>query len=154
MFVDPTVRTLVYDHTFAFPRMIWYLAMICLLFMNYSMDMVLFSAVLLFSLYILAGYLYFIATVIFLKPFEELQTYYKKQWYVVLLLPLFNLFVFFIRFAGIINSINTNSAWKTRNFTEEKEAFVQEFNRSTKGLRSIMHKVRLFVNVDGSEDEL
>lgn len=154
MFVDPTVRTLVYDHTFAFPRMIWYLAMICLLFMNYSMDMVLFSAVLLFSLYILAGYLYYISTVIFLKPFEELQTYYKKQWYVVLLLPLFNLFVFFIRFAGIINSINTNSAWKTRNFTEEKEAFVQEFNRSTKGLRSIMHKVRLFVNVDGSEDEL
>ena len=36
MFTNVGVRTLLYDHTFAFPRMIWYLALICLLCMNYS----------------------------------------------------------------------------------------------------------------------
>ncbi len=28
---DVNVNTLLYDHTFAFPRMIWYIALICLL---------------------------------------------------------------------------------------------------------------------------
>ena len=153
MFSDPTVRTLVYDHTFAFPRMIWYLALICLLFMNYSMEMVLFSVAILFLGYFVVGFFYFFSTVVFLKPFKELQKYYKKQWYVVFLLPFFNLLVFFIRFAGIINSINTSSAWKTRNFTEEKQAFKDEFLGNTSGIRGAIQKFRAFVNVPGMEDE-
>lgn len=153
MFSDPTVRTLVYDHTFAFPRMIWYLALICLLFMNYSMQMVLFSVAILFLGYFVVGFFYFFSTVVFLKPFKELQKYYKKQWYVVFILPFFNLLVFFIRFAGIINSINTSSAWKTRNFTEEKQAFKDEFLANTSGIRGAIQKFRAFVNVSGMEDE-
>ena len=35
-------------------------------------------------------------------------------------MPLFNLFAFFVRFAGIINSIKRKSSWKTLTFTEEK----------------------------------
>lgn len=153
MFSDPTVRTLVYDHTFAFPRMIWYLALICLLFMNYSMQMVLFSIAILFLGYFVVGFFYFFSTVVFLKPFKKLQKYYRKQWYVVFLLPFFNLLVFFIRFAGIINSINTSSAWKTRNFTEEKQAFKDEFLGNTSGIRGAIQKFRAFVNMPGMEDE-
>lgn len=123
MFIDPTVRTLVYDHTFAFPRMIWYLALLCLLFLNYSFHMIVLSVILLFALYFLTGFFYYFSTLGFLKEFPDIKSYYKKQWYVVFLLPFFNLLVFFIRFAGIINSINTNSAWRTRNFTEEKRDF-------------------------------
>ena len=136
-----------------YPRMIWYLALICLLFMNYSMQMVLFSVAILFLGYFVVGFFYFFSTVVFLKPFKELQKYYRKQWYVVFLLPFFNLLVFFIRFAGIINSINTSSAWKTRNFTEEKQAFKDEFLGNTSGIRGAIQKFRAFVNVPGMEDE-
>ena len=82
-----------------------------------------------------------------------MQKYYRKQWYVVFLLPFFNLLVFFISFAGIINSINTSSAWKTRNFTEEKQAFKDEFLGNTSGIRGAIQKFRAFVNVPGMEDE-
>ncbi len=34
-------------------------------------------------------------------------------------MPIFNLFAFFVRFAGIINSIKRKSSWKTLTFTEE-----------------------------------
>lgn len=36
---------------------------------------------------------------------------------------IFNFAVFFIRLAGIINSIETDSSWKTMNLSEECRAF-------------------------------
>lgn len=146
MFKDPTVRTLVYDHTFAFPRMIWYLALLCLLFLNYSFHLIAISMAILFVLYFIMGFFYYFSTVGFLKKFPEIQNYYKKQWYIVFLLPFFNLFVFFIRFAGIINSINTNSAWKTRNFTEEKQEFRKHMLADLSFANKIINFVRGYVN--------
>ena len=154
MFTNVNVRTLVYDHTFAFPRLIWYLALICLLCMRYSISMIGISTLLIYGLYVLIGYFYFFSTRGFLREFPELRSYYTKQWYVVPLLPLFNLMVFFIRFAGVINSINTNSAWKTKNFTDEKNSFrdtlLGDFNR----LWRIRRKMVQAVNVDEAPEEI
>lgn len=148
MFVNENVRTLMYDHTFAFPRIIWYVALLCLLCMNYSFRMVMFSTLFLFFLYILVGFFYYISTVGFLKGFDEIRRYYRRQWYVVPLLPFFNLLVFFIRFAGVINSINTDSAWKVRNFTEEMKALGDVFRSDFKIVFRVCKKIRSFVNVE------
>ena len=151
MFIDPTVRTLVYDHTFASPRMIWYLILLCLLFLNYSMNIIIISVGIIFLMYFMVGFFYFFSTVGFLKSFPEIKKYYKKQWYVIFCLPFFNLLVFFIRFAGIINSINTNSAWKTKNFTEEKAEFRNVVKGDfSVGLR-IINKIREAVNTEPVE---
>lgn len=123
MITDVNIRTLMYDHTFAFPRVIWYLALICLIFMKYSIKSIVFSTLFIFGLYILIGYCYYFTTIGFLSDFSELRRYYARQWYIVPLLPFFNFMVFFIRLAGVINSINTDSAWKTKTFTDEKRAF-------------------------------
>ena len=58
IFSNVSVKTLLYDHTFAFPRMIWYLALICLMAIGYSGKMILVSTGIIFGLYTLAGYLY------------------------------------------------------------------------------------------------
>ena len=84
----------------------------------------------------------------FLKPFPELRRYYRRQWWVIPILPLFNLAVFFIRLAGIVNSIGTDSAWKTATLTDERRALAgimaQDFSRPVSGLR----RLRSFVNDD------
>lgn len=146
LFTNVTVRTLMYDHTFAFPRMIWYLALLCLLCMNYSFSLIIYSTLFIFFLYIVIGYFYFASTIGFLSEFQELRSYYKKQWYVVACLPLFNFLVFFIRFAGVINSINTDSAWKTRNLTEEKQAFQDTMKEDVKWVSGFYHKIKDWVN--------
>lgn len=151
MFADPTVRTLVYDHTFAFPRMIWYLILLCLLFMNYSMKMIVVSVAILFLLYFISGFFYFFSTVGFLRDFPEIRRYYKKQWYVVFLLPFFNLLVFFIRFAGIINSINTDSAWKTKNLTEECADFRRTLQEELSFVTKIRNRIRRVFNTEPVE---
>ena len=146
MLTNVGVRTLLYDHTFAFPRMIWYLALICLLCMNYSFAQIGYSTLFLCGLYVLIGVFYYISTVGFLKNFKEIRKYYAKQWYVIPVLPIFNLMVFFIRFAGVINSINTDSAWKTRNFTQEKESFVQTVAKDFSVVGHFLGRIRDFVN--------
>ena len=153
LFTNVGVRTLVYDHTFAFPRMIWYLALLCLLCMNYSFQLIGFSTLFLFVLYIIIGYFYYFSTIGFLKEFKELRSYYAKQWYVVPLLPLFNFVVFFIRFAGVINSINTDSAWKTKNFTQEKESVVRTIANDFGFLAKGIEKLRKLVNVESNCEE-
>lgn len=146
MFTNVGVRTLLYDHTFAFPRMIWYLALICLLCLKFSMKLIGLSTLFLYGLYVLIGLCYYISTIGFLEEFKEIKSYYAKQWYIVFLLPFFNLLVFFIRFAGVLNSINTSGAWKTRNFTEEKQAAKNSISKDFAGVRRIMRKMRAYVN--------
>lgn len=152
IFKDINIKTLMYDHTFAFPRMIWYLALICLLCMNYSGREIVFATVMIFVMYIVIGYFYFISTQFFLRKTPEIRKYYCKQWWVVLLLPMFNLLVFFIRVAGIINSINTDSAWKTRDLTDERKAFTEVIRDDINRVLEKLNKVRNFINKESTEE--
>lgn len=148
MFSNVMVRTLMYDHTFAFPRLIWYLALICLMCMNYSPVVILTSTAIIFLMYIVSGFLYYFSTVGCLKEFDELKKYYRKHWWVVPLLPLFNLMVFFIRFAGVINSINTDSAWKTRTLTDERRDFERELRSEAQKPLNLLQRARKAVNYE------
>ena len=148
MFFNSAVRTLLYDHTFAFPRLIWYLALLCLCFMNYGFTMIVFSTAILFVLYIVVGFFYYFSTIGYLKHFPDIRSYYRKQWYAVFFLPFFNFVVFFIRFAGVINSINVDSSWKTKNFTEEKQTFRETVEKDFATVNGILERIRNFVNVE------
>ncbi|MBQ4299997.1 MAG: hypothetical protein II765_00520, partial [Lachnospiraceae bacterium] len=46
------------------------------------------------------------------------------------------------------NSINTDSAWKTKNLTEEWQAFTRELHTSVSGIRSRFKKLQDLVNVE------
>lgn len=153
MFTNVGVRTLVYDHTFAFPRMIWYLALVCLLLLNYSFKQIGISALVLYGMYVVIGIFYYLSTIGFLKKFKDIRRYYAKQWYVLPLMPLFNLLVFFIRFAGVVNSIQTDSAWKTKDFTQEKQTFKKTLTKDWLGVMGVIRKIRRYVNNEGEKIE-
>ncbi len=146
MMKDVNVRTLMYDHTFAFPRLIWYLALICLGFMGFSGRTIALSMGAIFILYILCGYFYYFAILGFLTEFKELKRYYRKQWWVVPLLPFFNFAVFFIRMAGVINTIGTDSAWKTKTLTEERGIFRQQIKKDFAVVRRLIQKADSWFN--------
>lgn len=112
-------RVLVYDHTFAFPRMIWYFALICLAFIGYPFRYIFISLVLIYVMYVLSALLYYIHVCIYLSWEKRLKRYYALRIGYILLLPLFNFMVYWFRFAGIINSIKGASTWRTRGFDEE-----------------------------------
>ena len=150
---DINIHTLLFDHTFAFPRMIWYLALIFLMMVGYSSKVVLISLGAIFLFYILCGYLYFLIALHLLKPFPETRKYYLKQWPVIALLPFYNFIVFFIRFAGIINSMNTSSSWKTDTLSEEWDKFNDEAGKSIGKLKDLIENIRRKVNYEDRYEE-
>ncbi len=148
MLRDVNVRTLMYDHTFAFPRMIWYLALVCLLFVGYSGKTILMATGLLFALYIICGYFYYASAKFFLSKFPTLKSYYRSKWYLVPLLPFFTLMVFFIRLAGIVNSIGTDSKWKTRTLSAEWDGFCAVVKHDISKVVAKWKRMRNAVNDD------
>ena len=145
---DVNIRTLMYDHTFAFPRLIWYLALICLIAIGFSARTILLSMGAIFALYIFCGYMYYFAILGFLRDFPKIKKYYAKQWWVIPFLPFFNFMVFFIRFAGVINSIGTDSAWKTQTLTDEKNMFSSQVREDMSKIMNRIRRVRSVVNND------
>lgn len=115
-------RVLIYDHTFAFPRMIWYFALICLAFIGYPFRYILISLVLIYVMYVLSAFLYYIHVCIYLHWEKKLWKFYACRVFYIFLLPLFNFMVYWFRFAGIINSIKGARTWRTRGFDEEMKA--------------------------------
>jgi putative glycosyltransferase (exosortase G-associated) len=143
---DVNVRTLIYDHTFAFPRVIWIVALLCLFLMNYSTTMIALSSLLIVVIYVIIAYLYYLSISIFLNEFPEIRKYYVSLWWVIPILPLFNMLTFFIRLTGIFNSMNTTSAWKTKTFTEEVEEYKTEIKNDIKKITSIVDKLYFIFN--------
>lgn len=121
LFKDIDFRVILFDHTFAFPRLIWYFALLGLSMTNYSLRTVLMALILIYILYVISTFLYFLNVIMFLREFREDRKYYIGKIGYVLLYPLYNLYTFLLRFMGIINSINRASSWKTYNFREEWE---------------------------------
>lgn len=128
---NPTMRILLQDHTFAFPRMIWYFALLAMGCINYEFSNIIIALVLIYILYVLGSLLFYFNIITFLKDYKEIRRYYARKIGYVVLLPIYNLFAYFVRFAGIINSIVRKSTWKTKTFTEEmdevKETVTEDF---------------------------
>lgn len=128
---NPTMRVLLQDHTFAFPRMIWYFALLAMGCINYEFTNIIIALVLIYILYVLGAFLFYFNIIYFLEDYKDIRRYYARKVGYVVLLPLYNLFAYFIRFAGIINSIVRKSTWKTKTFSEEmdevKETVAEDF---------------------------
>ena len=86
-----------------------------------------------------------------MREFPVLRDYYSKHWWVIILLPFFNFVVFFIRLAGIINSIGTDSSWKTRNLSEEGKAFMDVVKDDFSKPLGLFRKFRELVNYQEAE---
>lgn len=114
-----TLNILVFDHTFAFPRMIWYFALICLAFLNYSSGTIFFSIFILYFLYVISSFLYSLNIISFLSSYKKMRKEYISKLYILFIMPLYNFLIFWIRLAGIINSVSSDSRWKTSTFSQE-----------------------------------
>ncbi|MBR1669927.1 MAG: putative glycosyltransferase, exosortase G system-associated [Butyrivibrio sp.] len=146
MLKDVNVRTLLYDHTFAFPRVVWILALVCLYFMDFSSKMIVFSTTLIMVIYVIIAYLYFWSICIFLDAFPNIKKYYRSLWWTIPILPLFNILTFFIRLTGIFNSMNTSSAWKVKTFTDEVNDYKGVIKEDAKRISDFNRKLYSFMN--------
>lgn len=120
-FRDNVIRTMILDHTAAFPRLIWYFALMILCYVNYSFGTILKSVLILYALYVFTSLLFYGNIISYLHDFKDLRKYYATKVLYLVFLPLYNLVAYVIRMVGIINSIKKKASWKTETLKEEKE---------------------------------
>ncbi len=141
-------RLLLYDHTFAFPRMIWYFALICLTFMNYPFSFIVRSVVLIYALYCISTFLSYLNICSYLKWDKDLRRFYAKKIILIFCLPVFNFIVYWFRMAGIINSIKIQSQWKTKSFQEEYGTCKQIIKNDFKVIGVVANKIRQYITTE------
>ncbi len=147
-FTDLMTRLLMFDHTFAFPRMIWYFALICLAFMNYPFSFIIKSVIIIYVLYTISTFLYYLNVCHYLNWEKELKKFYQRKIIYVMILPIYNFIVYWFRMAGIINSIKGTSNWRTKTFQEEKDQCKAIIGRDFRAVGRIVQSVRLFLSSD------
>ena len=147
-FTDMMTRLIMFDHTFAFPRMIWYFALICLAFMNYPFSFVINSVIVIYVLYTISTFLYYLNVCSYISWDNELKRFYQKKFIYIFILPIFNFIVYWFRMAGIINSIKGNSTWRAMTFKEERDAFKTIVSGDFKVIGRILHSIKLLIAND------
>jgi len=141
------MRILITDHTMTFPRLIWYFAMFYLYFINYPLKLIIGANVFVYLLYAFSSFLFFGIAKLFLNGQKDMNRYITKNVYICFLMPLYRFLVYWIRMAGIINSMGTMSKWKATSFSEEVNAVKNEINTQYKSrMRFIKIIERLFNN--------
>ncbi|WP_310602465.1 TIGR03111 family XrtG-associated glycosyltransferase [Anaerosporobacter sp.] len=144
-------RLMAFDHTFAFPRMIWYFALLFLTFLNYPFQYVVISVVSVFVLYILATFINYICICIYLRWNKELMKFYAKRVQYVCILPFFNFIMYWFRLAGIINSIKGARTWSTRSFKEEKAVCKQLIKSDMAFVQNMIKKIKVRIYKDDAK---
>ncbi|MGN0480147.1 MAG: TIGR03111 family XrtG-associated glycosyltransferase [Lachnospiraceae bacterium] len=141
-------RAMLFDHTFAFPRMIWYFALLCLAFMNYPFSYIAISVGVIYILYVLSAFLYYCNICSYIRWDRELLKFYAKRILYIFVLPLFNFIMYWFRFAGIINSIEGVSSWRTKSFAQEKEACKEVIRNDFKAFTGLLKKIKSKIYVE------
>lgn len=136
--------TMIKDHTLVFPRFIWIFAMMYLILFDYPISLVVGANILMYTLYSLSSLMYFFIGKLYLREQKNVISYMDKHCYTIMLLPIYRFIVYFIRVAGIINSIEKKSSWNTRTFTDEKNIIKEKFGSKLK----IYYKIKGWVNND------
>ena len=144
-FTDFMTRLIMFDHTFAFPRMIWYFALICLTFMNYPFIFIIQSVIIIYALYTFSTFLYYLNVITYLGWDKKLRRFYAKKILLIFFLPMFNFVVYWFRMAGIINSIKGTSTWKTMSFKEECKTCKTIIKKDFKVVIDAISKLRGFI---------
>jgi len=61
-------------------------------------------------------------------------------------MPLYNFYTFWIRFAGIINSINSSGTWRTKNYTEEYNDSTELVKKDFSFITNLVTKIKVGIS--------
>ena len=142
----PDMRRLVSSHTLAFPRLIWLFAMLYLYFINYPLELLVGANALLYASYIVLGFLNISVSCLYLGNQRKVRSYLLRHMYICLVLPFYRFMLYWIRMAGIINSLTTPSKWRTRTFTEEVDGARREAGKVVRRRFGFMYILKRMIN--------
>ncbi|MBK9611105.1 TIGR03111 family XrtG-associated glycosyltransferase [Candidatus Amarobacter glycogenicus] len=105
------VRTLLVDHTLAFPRVSWTFLMPALVFFGYEVSTVLLAGVALYAAYVFIEAATWTTSALLVVPPSSRRLWHG--WWTIPLMPAYRYGVFWLRFAGVLTVLTEAHQWRT-----------------------------------------
>ncbi|MBK7723828.1 MAG: hypothetical protein IPI33_00850 [Dehalococcoidia bacterium] len=105
------MRTLLVDHTLAFPRVSWTFLMPALVFFGYDVSTVLLAGVALYAAYVFIEAATWTTSALLVVPPSSRRLWHG--WWTIPLMPAYRYGVFWLRFAGVLTVLTEAHQWRT-----------------------------------------
>ena len=146
-FRDFCIRLLVQDHTFAFPRAVWWAVLAVLIVtQDYSAMLVALSLLTVYGCYTLLTFAYYGTACAMMKQISEYRQAYRRMAGWVFLFPLYKSMLFWMRLAGFFDGTSYGSAWKNRSLTQEWHIFCTIVRRDFAWVHALHQTVKRLFN--------
>jgi len=139
-------RIIVSDHTLAFPRLIWFFAVVYLYFVNYPLRLLIGANVLMYLIYALNSIIYLFVSSLYLRGQKSARKYALGNWHICFIMPVYRLIAYFIRMAGIMNSLATSSKWSAPTLSEEVDKIKAAISDELKAKLPFVYKLKKIIN--------
>ena len=106
-------RSLIIDHTLAFPRFMWMLFLPILIAFGYSVSMLVSAYIVVYGFYLLIELVWYAAAYAFSDRTTRKRA--LEHWMIVPLMPIYRILVFFFRFSGFLTTMSEPGKWVVPN---------------------------------------
>ncbi|EJF33853.1 hypothetical protein JC2156_06670 [Weissella koreensis KCTC 3621] len=117
-FTNFMVRKLMLDHTFVFPRLIWFFAPAVLVAKNFSGKTLIVIYLSMYFLYVFISGLFFLLAQIYLHKFQKEYKFFVRSGVVLLLMPIYKFILSWVLLAALLNGTN-HMQWRVRSIIDE-----------------------------------
>jgi poly-beta-1,6-N-acetyl-D-glucosamine synthase len=105
-------RSLIVDHTLAFPRLVWTFLMPLLYFFGYPLEIVVSATLSMYLVYMVVDGLF--ALVAHALADADSRARIRKNWWMFTVLPAFRWTTFWFRFAGFLTALKEPPEWRAQ----------------------------------------
>jgi cellulose synthase/poly-beta-1,6-N-acetylglucosamine synthase-like glycosyltransferase len=110
-------RTLIIDHTLAFPRLIWTFLLPMLHLLGYPLSLVVHATI---GLYIFYAFIEALAVgACYLVSDPKVRARLRDCWYIPIFIPAYRFVVFWFRLGGFFNVLNDQAEWRVKDPWQE-----------------------------------
>jgi cellulose synthase/poly-beta-1,6-N-acetylglucosamine synthase-like glycosyltransferase len=106
------IRTLLIDHTLAFPRVAWTFLMPALAFLGYHWSVIATATLALYLVYVAIEAVTWLTNALLVVPPSDRRLH--RGWWTVPLMPAYRYMVFWMRFAGTLTVLTEGHQWRTQ----------------------------------------
>lgn len=119
-------RTLLVDHTLAFPRLVWMFFLPVLMTFGYSLTLLLTAYILMYLFYLSVEAAWAVAAYAFADT--STRAYVRRIWPTIFLMPLYRMMIFFFRFSGFLITLTEPGTWRNTSPIWQIQAGLMDLN--------------------------
>ena len=114
-------KSLLIDHTLAFPRVVWTFLLPMMYFVGYPLTLVVSATLSMYLIYMLVEALYHVVS--YLVAEGDAKARIRKHWWMFLFMPAYRWTLFWFRFGGFLAVMMENKEWRSNDpLTETRES--------------------------------